>query len=358
MTDVEICFVTHRYPPQTGGVETHVAAVAERLVARGHQATVVTADRSGEGFHRERRNGVRVRRHRSLAPGGAVHLAPGIARAVRRHAQTADVVHVHNYHSLPFTIGGLAAQDTRLVATPHYHGASDDPLRDRLLTLLHPVGRRVIRRADALTAVSEWERTQLADSFGVDATVVPNGVSRERFASVSPVAAQQPYLLTVGRLTPYKGIDHAIRALAALPDYELRVAGSGPAREQLQRVADETGVTDRVEFLGYVPDERLPSLYAGATAHLSLSTHEAFGLTVAESIVAGTPVVVRTARALREWTDTDGVVGVETPSPSAVADGVETAVDGPPPDPAVVATWDDVAERLLKLYRARDTRRN
>ena len=407
---MQVCFVTHRYPPQTGGVETHVRAVAVRLAERGHEVTVVSADRGVGGYPKELRDGVHVRRVRALAPGGAIHLAPGVCSTLRREASEADVVHVHNYHSLPFTFGALCAPDTRLVATPHYHGESDDPLRDRLLSLMHPAGSRALGRADSVIAVSEWERERLRESFGVEPRVIPNGVVRERFADATPndpaevgndpaevgndpaearndtnatpnettevgnetteadggsnkANADRPYLLCVGRLARYKGVDDAIRALAVLPDYELHVAGSGPDRERLERLAGEVGVADRVRFLGYVDDDRLPGLYAGAAAHLQLSTHEAYGLTVAESIAAGTPVVVRPTRALAEWTRHEGVTGVDThhdgdtggdePTTQSIRRAVTTAVEGTAPDPTSVPTWDEVTDRLLAVYRGR-----
>lgn len=352
---MRICLVTHRYPPQSGGVETHVEAVATRFVDRGHDVTVVAADAGGDGARRERRDGVRVRRVRAFAPGDNLYVAPGVVGAVRRccRSWSPDVVHVHNYHAVPFALGGLTAahEGVPVVATPHYHGGSDDALRDRLLAVYRPLGAATLRRAAAVLPVGDWERQQLAADFGVDGTVVPNGVVRERFQSATPVSTDRPYLLSVGRLEAYKGVQHAVAALAALPGYELRVAGTGPYRESLAERARAAGVADRVEFLGYVDDERLPGLYAGAAATVALSTHEAYGLTVAESLAAGTAAVVRTAAALSDWTSDDGVVGVSEVDPSTVAEAVRAAVDGPAPDPTAVPTWAETTDRLLAVYR-------
>ncbi|MFB6175718.1 MAG: glycosyltransferase family 4 protein [Halobaculum sp.] len=390
---MNVCLVTHRYPPQSGGVETHVFELATRLVERGHDVTVVSADAGGEGHRRERRDGVRVRRVRAVAPGDAIHFAPGVVPAVRRELDTADVVHVHNYHSMPFAFGGLTASlsDTRVVATPHYHAGSGNALRDRLLALYRPFGAATISRADAVLAVSDWERRQLAADFDAEATVVPNGVYRDRFRDAEPYghgdtdphghgasdgdnhtephshgdtdstdhtdsidhtdSTARPYLLSVGRLEPYKGVQHVIGALAELPEYDLLVAGSGSYREELESCAADAGVADRLSFLGYVDSERLPSLYAGAAAHVTLSTHEAYGMTVAESIAAGTPVVVRESGALVDWTDERGVVGVESVDPAAVAEAVRSAVGGPEPDPTAVPTWETVVDRVADSYR-------
>jgi glycosyltransferase involved in cell wall biosynthesis len=346
---VNVCQVVPRYPPRTGGVETHVREVSERLVARGHDVTVVTADAGGDVSRRETRNGVRVRRRRGVAPGGAFHVAPGVARAVR--AVDADVVHAHNYHSLPLLFAAAAAGDARFVATPHYHGGSASDLRDRLLTLYRPLGRWALRRADAVVAVSDWEREQLRADFGVAATVVPNGIEVERFRDADPRTHDRPYLLTVGRLEAYKGVQHAIRALPALPDYDLLVAGSGDYGDRLREVARETDVAERVEFLGYVADADLPAVYAGAAAFVTMSGFEAYGLTVGEALAAGTPAVVREAGALVDWAAREDCVGVAGTDPDDVASAVERTV-GLSPDPDTLPTWDDVVDELEALYRA------
>lgn len=350
-----VVHVTPRYPPRTGGVETHVAAVAEGLAHRGDTVTVVSADRERGEDRRERRNEVRVRRVRSLAPGGVGHLAPGVLRALWRIDP--DVVHAHNYHSLPVATAALALSlrqtEVPFVVTPHYHGGSVAGIRDRLLSAYEPVGRRALRRADAVVAVSEWERRQLRDHFGVEARVIPNGLDVDRFRAAEPASRERPYLLTVGRLVEYKGVEHAIRALAnpGLCEFDLIVAGAGPDRSRLARIARESGVDDRVTFAGYVDDERLAGLYAGATAHLSFSTFESYGMTVAEALAAGTPSVVREAGALVDWAARADCVGVVDPTPGAVASAVDD-VRRVEPTAEGLLSWDDVVDDLSNLYDA------
>jgi glycosyltransferase involved in cell wall biosynthesis len=357
---MHVLFVTTRYPPHTGGVERHVAEVAEGLVARGHEATVFTADaRTAGAPRRQRRRGVRVRRFRGAAPGGAFHVAPGLVRAVRD--ASADLVHAHNYHSLPLLFAALGTHapalgsGAPLVVTPHYHGASASTLRDRLLSAYRLAGGWALRRAERVVAVSDWERARLADDFGVRATVIPNGLDVERFAEGSDgdaPAGRHPYLLSVGRLAEYKGVQHVIRALGDLP-YDLVVAGSGEYADELRAVARGAGVADRVHFLGYVPDEELPGLYAGAEAFVTCSGFEAYGMTVAEALAAGTPCVVRRAGALVDWTDREDCVGVgseEWVSPTAVADGVREAVTRSAPSEPL-PTWDEVVAETETLYR-------
>jgi glycosyltransferase involved in cell wall biosynthesis len=343
---MRILFVTHRYPPHTGGVETHVQEVATRLVERDHDVTVFSADAGSGTSTQTSPDGVRVRRFHSFSIGDTFYAAPQIARAVRR--ANADVIHAHNYHALPLLFAVLGATNERLVVTPHYHGESASAFRNRLLSLYSPLGRWAVRRADHVIAVSEWEREQLRDDFDVSAKVIPNGVDVGRFVDAEPEERETPYLLCVGRLEEYKGIQHVIRSLPDLTEYELVVAGSGPYGEQLQRIAREAGVADRVTFLGYVDEDRLPGLYAGADVYVTLSEFEAYGITVAEALAAKTPCVVRGGGALDYWGVKEGCKSVETTEPETIASAVRMIRERAPT--FQVKRWDHVTDEVLQTY--------
>ncbi|WP_339102619.1 glycosyltransferase family 4 protein [Haloterrigena salinisoli] len=344
---MRLLFVTHRYPPRTGGVETHVKEVATRLAADGHDVAVFSTDAGADVTATSIVDDIRVRRFRSVSPSGSFYVAPQLTRAVRRF--DADVVHAHNYHAFPLFFAALGVTDERFIVTTHYHGGSADDVRDALLSLYRPFGRWAVRRADDVIAVSDWEREQLRADFGVDATVIPNGLHVDRFATADPERRDGRYLLSVGRLEEYKGVQHVIRALPDLPAYELVVAGRGSYKSALERIARAEGVSDRVTFLGFVDDDRLPNLYAGADAYVSLSSFEAYGMTIAEALAAGTPCVVRAAGALTDWINRNGCVGVTDPSPVSVANAVREAVDREI-DAGGIPDWDDVVDRLVDRY--------
>lgn len=344
---LKILQVTPRYPPRTGGVERHVKEISERLVDRGHEVVVHTADLGPDVEGWETRNGVEVRRHRGFSPGEAFHVAPGITSSVPQ--SDADVVHAHNYHSILAFLAALSVTDERFVMTTHYHGESASGFRDRLLSLYRPIGKWAIKQVDSVIAVSEWEQEQLREDFGVDATVIPNGVDVERFANSDPEKRDRPYLLTVGRLEEYKGVQHVIRAMSELEEYDLLVAGSGTYREELERIALEEGVEDRVEFLGYVDDSRLPGLYEGAVVYVTLSEFEAYGMTVAEALAAGTPCVVREAGALVDWVSQDGCRGITVVSREAIVTAVRTII-GIESGESVVETWSSVIGKVEAEY--------
>ncbi|WP_144799203.1 glycosyltransferase family 4 protein [Halorubrum depositum] len=343
---MKILFVTHRYPPRTGGVETHVREISTRLADRGHDVTVFSADAGDDVPTRTTDESVRVRRFRSLSPDEAFYFAPQMAAAVRRVG--ADVVHAHNYHAFPLFFAAVGITDERFIVTTHYHGKSASGFRDLLLSAYRPFGKWAVRQADEIIAVSEWECDRLHEDIGVNATVIPNGINVDRFANTDPEKRERPYLLCVGRLEEYKGIQQVIRALPELSGYDLVIAGSGPYREELERIARETKVSDRVHFLGYVEDRRLPRLYAGAEVYLSLSEFEAYGITVSEALAAGTSCVVREAGALKDWLDGPAVEGVTVTSPDAISEVINKVL-GQNPE-CDVPSWSKITDQLLTRY--------
>src|SRR2546426_1942330 len=215
--------------------------------------------------------------------------------------------------------------------------------------------RAVFGGAAALVAISGWTRDLVLsvlgdlglDGHGQRLRVVHLGTDPERFRpGVDTDELRHRFelpdggarwLLTVARLEPHKGVDTVIRALPAIveraADVRYAVAGSGPEREHLEKLAHKTGVAERVRFLGEVGDRDLPALYNLATVYVGASRRaerigvEGFGLALVEASACGLPVVAG---------NSGGV-------PDAVRDG-ETGFLVPAEDPAAFA---DAISRLL-----------
>ena len=185
-------------------------------------------------------------------------------------------------------------------------------------------------------ARSVYERLGRAD-LARRVEVVPLGTTPEHFRpGIDPRPARAkygldggPWLLTVARLEWHKGIDTVIRALPAVrarhPGTRYAVAGVGPRRPELERLAQELGVAAAVRFLGPVSDDDLPGLYNAATLYVGASRRyellaEGFGISLVEASASGLAVV---------GGDSGGVA-------DAVRDG-ETGILVNPEDPAAVA---------------------
>lgn len=100
------------------------------------------------------------------------------------------------------------------------------------------------------------------------------------------------YILSVGRLDPNKRIDLLIRGLAYCDtSIQAVIAGTGVIRSQLEKLAEEVGVKDRVKFLGFVTDEELPELYANALAVCFPPIDEDYGYITLEAFLSKKPVI-------------------------------------------------------------------
>ena len=160
--------------------------------------------------------------------------------------------------------------------------------------------RLTSRRLDAHIGVGYRSARELEALIGLAPGAIgtiPNGVAW-RESPARPRFFPGPTVAAVGRLTPQKGIDLLLAALAALPDICAVVAGDGPERARLERQRDELELRNRVRFVGWVED--VSSLLAAVDCFALPSRYEAFPLVVLEAMHAGLPVVAADVGSVRE----------------------------------------------------------
>ena len=138
-------------------------------------------------------------------------------------------------------------------------------------------------RVTAFLTSSEYVRERIRRTYGRDARVVAPPVECARFAAPRAVSGEE-YFLVVSALEPYKRFDLAVNAFRTL-GLPLKVAGKGSQFEALRQ-----GAPANVEFLGWVSDDDLPALYAGARA-LVFPADEDFGIVPLEAAAAGCPTI-------------------------------------------------------------------
>jgi glycosyltransferase involved in cell wall biosynthesis len=188
------------------------------------------------------------------------------------------------------------------------------------LSLLRVWDKQAADRVDAFVANSETVRGRIAKFYGRDSVTIHPPVDVRRF-SLSD--APKTYFLAGGRLVAYKRFDLAIEACNRT-GFPLKIFGTGPVMDDLKRKARRN-----VEFLGRVPDDRLPKLYANAKAFIH-PHEEDFGITAVESMAAGRPVI-----AYRRGGAT------------------ETVIDGVTGELFDEQSWEELADHLIRFDDAR-----
>jgi glycosyltransferase involved in cell wall biosynthesis len=164
--------------------------------------------------------------------------------------------------------------------------------------------KRACKRADRILTVSEFTKNQIIQWSGVPPGKVFNvgcGVDAVYRPDGDVYGLPYPCLLCVSNRKRHKNEFRIVEAFArAQLGTEIHLVFTGHPCSDLVRWVDLCGVSDRVNFVGVIPEERLPSLYRGAIALVFASLYEGFGLPIVEAMACGTPVVTSNVAAMPE----------------------------------------------------------
>ncbi|MEZ5259195.1 MAG: glycosyltransferase family 4 protein [Ilumatobacteraceae bacterium] len=292
--------VTNDFPPKIGGIQSVLWEWWRRLPAESF--AVLTSPYEGTAAW-DASQPYRVERTREpwlLPHPWMVQRTNALAREIGAELVVLD----------PAVPLGIIGPSLQLPYAVVLHGA-EVTVPGRLPISKQVLGR-TLRGASVVIAAGGYpaREAELAAGRALPTTVVPPGVDIERFRPSTTRAAparlrlglpvDAPVVLAVSRLVPRKGFDTVIRAIAELqrthPEVVLALAGSGRDRSRLERLAQELDAP--VRFLGRVPNEDLPDLYACADVFSMLCRNrwggleqEGFGIVFVEAAASGVPQV-------------------------------------------------------------------
>jgi alpha-1,3-rhamnosyl/mannosyltransferase len=233
--------------------------------------------------------------------------------------------------------------------------------------------RRATATATRVIAISEAGARDISKAYDIPRAkidVTPLGVRTVALAEPTPEPELRArlglgdgrVLLSIGQQQPYKAQDQLIRALAALGEDDVVLALPGPPTAygaELERLAADVGVGDRVALLGFVSDEDVEGLFAVATAVVQPSRMEGFGLPALEALHRGRPLAASGESALGEVVgdaalrfdpdDLDAVTGALRRLLDDAALRDDLAIRGPLR--AATFTWQATAAATLESYR-------
>ncbi|CAN5502984.1 N/A [soil metagenome] len=382
---MNVLFLTHNFPRDVGDpAGSFILRLASALGGEGVRVRVVAPGAAGLAAH-ERVGDVQVDRFR-YAPRRFETLAYGgnMAEQVRdtwsarftlvgflgaefqagMHAKREfhpDVVHAHWW----FPNGLAAAWVAKMSGLPlvtTLHGT--DVRMARNIAVSRPAFRHVLQQSSAVTAVSRWLAAEAQSIVSIRPPVVaPMPVATELFEP-GPRSERTRRMLFVGRLTPQKGVELLVNALASIPaDVGLDIVGDGPDRPALEARVLELGLRERVSFHGAVKQFELAAFYRRAGALVVPSSEEGLGLVAVEAQLCETPVIAFESGGLPDVVQHDrtGYL-VQERSAGALAAGIRAVLERGDRGAALgeagrlhaLATFapESVARRYAEVYRS------
>ena len=276
-----------------------------------------------------------------------------------------DIVHIHAVFSHATHAAARACRRHRVPYIVRPLGTlepwSMQQKRPRKLIAWHLFFRRVLHEAAAVHYTTEQERELTERSLKLSGgIVIPNGVDGEllevqasgKFRGQHGIPADAPFVLTLSRLHPKKGIDLLLNAFIdlkaqnKLAEWHLVVAGDGEANyvERLRRIARGTAAESAVHWVGWLEDAAKFEALAEADLFVLSSFQENFGIGAVESMACGAPVLLSRQVGLASEVRNAGAGWVANLNGAGLRDGLAEATD----NPTELATRGNAARELVR----------
>ena len=338
--------------PFIGGIENRLHHICRRL-GREHEVFVLTSRLPGTE-EREEMDGYTVIRLPSRYLN--IYNPPYVRISKVREALDElkpDIVDLH-YRWAGSLIKGVLGYQGPKVYTCHNtlgegvgltHYASE--LNDRMFL-------RHLDKFDRVVCVSDYMKKDVA----------ARGFSEDRLQTIyngveipEAPCRDGDYLLSLGRLVRLKGLDDLIRAMQNTK-CQLRICGEGPERRDLERLSQRLGLTDRIDFMGWISEEEKHRMLCECRMFVIPSVHEAYGMVAAEAMSYGKPVIASNTGGLPEVVGDAGML-IPPQDEKALAEAI-SSLDGDAEKRLAMGraarermkafSWDEMARRTGVLY--------
>lgn len=364
-----ILFVVNSFPPRVGGIERHIADLADALVRQGHRATVVTlAEVSGVSTE----NGITVHRLRRHFPIASVMSFPafGTVRRLQRQFAYAGVTAISTHtRFFPMSWVGVAAGRRLGVPVLHTEHGSDfvrgvSPLiglASRAVDVTF--GRHTMRAATSVLGVSEQVIAFVKRLSGVAGTVFYNAINLDGWERPDDAHVALRRFVFVGRLVPGKGWDSLLSASALLaadetvPPFTVEILGDGPDMGALKAQIKRHSLASAVHVHGYVSSDTVRAFLRDSVLVNPTTLAEGFQTTLLEALAGGCQIVTYDVPgAARLAAGGAPLFMVADHSSDALALAMRAALDAPksayPFDQLKQWSWPQRAQQYLTLVEA------
>jgi 1,2-diacylglycerol 3-alpha-glucosyltransferase len=325
MRHLNIAFYSDSYLPARDGVVTSMLGFKRELERRGHKVYIFASAKLSD---KKKYSAEDVFLHAGMRfkpyPQYSVALFPYYSSMPTQLKKLGiDIVHSHTPFMMGFT-GLMAAKFGRYPLAGHFHTLLNSKSLDayypknRVLkkfysTYLWKYIKFFYRSCDVTIAPSGAIAEFLARHQISNVRVVSNGVNLRRFnprvsggtiREALGIGEREKVVLYLGRVSREKRVDVMLRAAEILlkkrGDVKFVVGGTGPALDDCRRLARSLGIWERVRFVGFVDDDKLPQYYAASDVLCLPSTFETQGIVPLEAMAVGRPVVGSDYMALKD----------------------------------------------------------
>jgi len=277
---------------QPGGAEVLLCGLAGELVRCGVDTEVFALQKTGSGLEEEMERKTTVH----FASASSAYSPTCIRSLARRlRAGSYDVVHAHLFPSQLWTPLAVRKAGRRVPLITTEHSTSNRRRR----WWLRPLDTRIYAQYSCIACISDAVREALEDwvpAVRGRTAVVPNGVDTARIQAAGPASkavvvgdSDCPVILAVGRFENAKDYATLLRALPLVQAAHAVLVGDGSRRLEMEQLADDLGLAERVHFLGRRDD--VPELIRMSDVFVQSSHWEGFGLAAVEAMAGGLPVI-------------------------------------------------------------------
>src|SRR3989344_2309377 len=321
------------FRPFIGGAEIAVEEITKRLTARGFSFDLLTVNLDGRQKRVEMLGSVRVFRigkgtlGKFLFPLRAFLAARKLYRENRYDAIWAIMANYAGFAALFFKIFHPAIP---FILTLQ----EGDPIPEikHKVWFVWPIFKMIFRRAEKVTAISNYLAKWGKEMGAKNVEVIPNGVDAVKFQNPNSKSQtnsnnqkEGKILITTGRLVKKNGVGDIIAALKFLPEnMKLLIVGTGELENALKLQVISYKLQNRVQFVGFIPPEKLPEYLWASDIFVRPSLSEGLGNSFLEAMAGGLPIIGTPVGGIPDFLK-DGETGLfcEPNNPKSIAEKVK-----------------------------------
>jgi rhamnosyl/mannosyltransferase len=367
MSEIRVLQISKYYHPYIGGTENHLFTLVGEL--RREVKIEVLASNTRFKTSIEKDDGVDIYRLACLGSLFSLPLTLSLPLWLKR--KEADILHFHLPNPLSILSYFLIRPKGRIIVSYH-----SDIVRQKFFAyLFNPFLIRFLKKADTIIVTSDniIKNSLILKKFRDKCKVIPCGIDVNRFRLDTEVLKKaeeikqrygSPLLLFTGRIVYYKGLEYLLKAMKYIKA-RLLIAGDGPLKNRLKKLARRLGTDGKIIWLGEVENEKIAPYYYACDVFVLPSSirAESFGIVQLEAFACRKPVVSTDLPTGVPFVNLNDKTGVIVPPRDSYA--LAYAINGLLASPDLCRTYgqngkdrvereftkERMAEKVLKVYK-------